>query len=253
MRSSLLRRSVLAAALAAALSAAPQAADRKLEIEWVDVLGGAATLEQPFADPSYVVSPCAYVLGLLGYAVGALAMTLAQSITGRVSRDNITDIVTDWKASGKPGGRHELLLRLARTGGVYVPAFYAVSYLADGRINCNFTHSNSLQVYATEHAVFPGEPLHEPLHVHGTATGLPVTIPTGGRTALDLTLEAELPHPPGADTAPPMRWSDGKQEELRLVLAVSHDREPGEHAAIANHDDVGVAVVDGAPHALRGP
>ena len=46
----------------------------------------------------------------------------------------ITDIVTDWKASGKLGGRHELLLRLARTGGVYVPAFYDVSYLADGRI-----------------------------------------------------------------------------------------------------------------------
>ena len=39
----------------------------------------------------------------------------------------ITDIVTDWKASGRPGGRHELLLRLARTGGVYVPAFYDVS------------------------------------------------------------------------------------------------------------------------------
>src|SRR6476661_6322611 len=46
----------------------------------------------------------------------------------------ITDIVTDWKATGRPGGRHELLLRLARTGGVYVPAFYEVSYLADGRI-----------------------------------------------------------------------------------------------------------------------
>jgi beta-lactamase superfamily II metal-dependent hydrolase len=44
MRSSLLRRSVLAAALAAVLSAAPYAADRQLEIEWVDVLGGAATL-----------------------------------------------------------------------------------------------------------------------------------------------------------------------------------------------------------------
>ena len=46
----------------------------------------------------------------------------------------ITDIVTDWKAAGRPGGRHELLLRLARTGGVYVPAFYDVSYLSDGRI-----------------------------------------------------------------------------------------------------------------------
>jgi radical SAM family uncharacterized protein len=33
-----------------------------------------------------------------------------------------------------PGGRREVLLRLARTGGVYVPAFYDVSYLPDGRI-----------------------------------------------------------------------------------------------------------------------
>ncbi len=36
-------------------------------------------------------------------------------------------------------------------------------YLANGRINCNFTHSTSLQVYAAEDAVFPGEPLQEKL------------------------------------------------------------------------------------------
>ena len=46
----------------------------------------------------------------------------------------VTDLVADWKAAGRPGGRQELLLRLARTGGVYVPAFYDVSYLPDGRI-----------------------------------------------------------------------------------------------------------------------
>jgi radical SAM family uncharacterized protein len=46
----------------------------------------------------------------------------------------ITDVVRDWKASGCPGGRDELLLRLAETGGVYVPRFYDVTYLADGRI-----------------------------------------------------------------------------------------------------------------------
>ncbi len=44
MRSSLVRRWVPAAALAAALSVAPRAADRQLAIEWIDVLGGAATL-----------------------------------------------------------------------------------------------------------------------------------------------------------------------------------------------------------------
>ena len=34
----------------------------------------------------------------------------------------ITEVVRGWKAEGRPGGRDELLLRLARTGGVYVPA-----------------------------------------------------------------------------------------------------------------------------------
>ncbi|USQ78544.1 TIGR03960 family B12-binding radical SAM protein [Ornithinimicrobium faecis] len=45
-----------------------------------------------------------------------------------------TSIIGGWKAEGSPGGREEVLLRLARTGGVYVPAFYDVDYLPDGRI-----------------------------------------------------------------------------------------------------------------------
>ncbi|KRF25430.1 TIGR03960 family B12-binding radical SAM protein [Phycicoccus sp. Soil803] len=46
----------------------------------------------------------------------------------------VTDQIGAWKAEGMPGGRRELLLRLARTGGVYVPSLYDVSYLPDGRI-----------------------------------------------------------------------------------------------------------------------
>jgi radical SAM family uncharacterized protein len=46
----------------------------------------------------------------------------------------VTDVVSAWKAEGRPGGRTEVLLRLARGAGVYVPAFYDVSYLPDGRI-----------------------------------------------------------------------------------------------------------------------
>lgn len=46
----------------------------------------------------------------------------------------VTDHIGAWKAEGMPGGRRELLLRLARTGGVYVPSLYDVSYLPDGRI-----------------------------------------------------------------------------------------------------------------------
>ncbi len=46
----------------------------------------------------------------------------------------VTDVVTDWKAEGRPGGREELLRRLAHTHNVYVPSFYDVTYLPDGRI-----------------------------------------------------------------------------------------------------------------------
>jgi radical SAM family uncharacterized protein len=46
----------------------------------------------------------------------------------------VTAVVRGWKDEGRPGGREGLLLRLARTGGVYVPAFYDVDYLPDGRI-----------------------------------------------------------------------------------------------------------------------
>ena len=38
----------------------------------------------------------------------------------------ITDITRDWKRAGRPGGRVGLLMELARTGVIYVPAFYNV-------------------------------------------------------------------------------------------------------------------------------
>ncbi len=46
----------------------------------------------------------------------------------------ITDLVRDWKAAGRPAGRDGLLVRLATSGVAYVPAFYDVTYLPDGRI-----------------------------------------------------------------------------------------------------------------------
>ncbi|TQS27548.1 TIGR03960 family B12-binding radical SAM protein [Microbispora sp. KK1-11] len=46
----------------------------------------------------------------------------------------ISEVLREWKAEGSPGGRDELLLRLASTGGVYVPKFYDVEYHQDGRI-----------------------------------------------------------------------------------------------------------------------
>ncbi|MFI6579453.1 TIGR03960 family B12-binding radical SAM protein [Nocardiopsis sp. NPDC050513] len=46
----------------------------------------------------------------------------------------ITEIVREFKEEGGPGGRDALLLRLAATGGVYVPRFFDVAYHDDGRI-----------------------------------------------------------------------------------------------------------------------
>jgi len=46
----------------------------------------------------------------------------------------ISDVVGEWVRQGRPGGRDEVLLRLARTESVYVPRFYDVDYLPDGRI-----------------------------------------------------------------------------------------------------------------------
>ncbi|MBB6119065.1 TIGR03960 family B12-binding radical SAM protein [Nocardiopsis algeriensis] len=46
----------------------------------------------------------------------------------------VTAIVREFKEEGEPGGRDGLLLRLAATGGVYVPRFFDVAYHEDGRI-----------------------------------------------------------------------------------------------------------------------
>ena len=65
---------------------------------------------------------------------------IAEFLDGAVLGDGeqavltITGLVREWKARGRPGGRDGLLLRLAAEGGVYVPRFYDVRYLADGRI-----------------------------------------------------------------------------------------------------------------------
>ncbi len=65
---------------------------------------------------------------------------IAEFIDGAVLGDGeqavlgITALIREWKQAGRPGGRDGLLLRLATAGGVYVPRFYDVEYLPDGRI-----------------------------------------------------------------------------------------------------------------------
>ncbi|GAA3551929.1 TIGR03960 family B12-binding radical SAM protein [Nocardioides daeguensis] len=46
----------------------------------------------------------------------------------------ISEVVREWKGEGRPGGRQELLRRLAVSGTVYVPQFYDVEYDDSGAI-----------------------------------------------------------------------------------------------------------------------
>lgn len=47
---------------------------------------------------------------------------------------DLADRYIEWKKSGKPGGRIDLLRRLAKIDGVYVPSFYDVEYHSDGTV-----------------------------------------------------------------------------------------------------------------------
>ncbi len=57
---------------------------------------------------------------------------------------DITDVVKAWKGDGKPDGRLGLLTRLANVDGVYVPRFYDVEYLPDGRIRRVVTNQSGI-------------------------------------------------------------------------------------------------------------
>ena len=46
----------------------------------------------------------------------------------------ISEVLREWKAEGRPGGRDGALLRLAASGGVYVPRFYDVAYDDQGAL-----------------------------------------------------------------------------------------------------------------------
>ena len=78
----------------------------------------------------------------------------------------ITRIVREWKAEDRPGGRDGLLLRLAATGGVYVPRFYDVEYLPDGRIKRVVPNRTGVPWRVAKHTVtdldewpYPKQPL----------------------------------------------------------------------------------------------
>jgi radical SAM family uncharacterized protein len=78
----------------------------------------------------------------------------------------VTEIVRAWKQEGRPGGREELLYRLAKSGGIYVPRFYDVSYLPDGRIEAVTSNREGVPARVSKHTLmdldawpYPKKPL----------------------------------------------------------------------------------------------
>ena len=78
----------------------------------------------------------------------------------------ITKIVREWKLAGCPGGREGVLEKLATAGGIYVPRFYDVEYLADGQIKRVAPNRVGIPLRVSKHTVmnldewpYPKQPL----------------------------------------------------------------------------------------------
>jgi len=97
---------------------------------------------------------------------------IAEFIDGAVLGDGeqavlaISELIKEWKAAGRPGGRDGLLLTLARRGGVYVPLLYDVQYAANGSIATVLPNRPGVPRAVSKHTVsdldswqYPAKPL----------------------------------------------------------------------------------------------
>jgi radical SAM family uncharacterized protein len=105
---------------------------------------------------------------------------IAEFIDGAVLGDGeqaaltITELIRAWKRAGRPGGRDGLLEQLAADGGVYIPRFYDVDYLPDGRIRRVAPNRPGVPHTVAKHTVMdldnwayprrPLVPVHESVH-----------------------------------------------------------------------------------------
>ncbi len=78
----------------------------------------------------------------------------------------ISEVVREWKAEGGPGGRDEVLRRLAVSGGVYVPKFYDATYAADGALDSVTPNRPGIPFRVAKHTLmdldawpYPAKPL----------------------------------------------------------------------------------------------
>ncbi|MCF6376989.1 TIGR03960 family B12-binding radical SAM protein [Nocardioides KLBMP 9356] len=78
----------------------------------------------------------------------------------------ISEVVREFKSEGEPGGRDELLRRLAVTGNIYVPRFYDVAYAEDGSIEAVVPNRPGIPFRVRKHTLmdldqwpYPANPL----------------------------------------------------------------------------------------------
>ncbi|HRI98087.1 MAG TPA: TIGR03960 family B12-binding radical SAM protein [Nocardioides sp.] len=78
----------------------------------------------------------------------------------------ISEVIREFRGEGSPGGRDELLRRLAVSGGVYVPRFYDVTYAADGTIEAVVPNRPGIPFRVRKHTLmdldawpYPAKPL----------------------------------------------------------------------------------------------
>ena len=78
----------------------------------------------------------------------------------------ISEVIREWKAEDRPGGRDELLRRLAVSGSVYVPKFYDVTYAEDGQIEAVVPNRPGIPFRVRKHTLmdldawpYPAKPL----------------------------------------------------------------------------------------------
>jgi radical SAM family uncharacterized protein len=78
----------------------------------------------------------------------------------------ISEVVREWKSEGQPGGRDEVLRRLAASGGVYVPKFYDVVYAEDRSIEAIVPNKPGIPFRVRKHTLmdldawpYPAKPL----------------------------------------------------------------------------------------------
>jgi radical SAM family uncharacterized protein len=78
----------------------------------------------------------------------------------------ISEVIREWQAEDRPGGRDELLRRLAVSGSVYVPKFYDVTYAEDGQIEAVVPNRPGIPFRVRKHTLmdldawpYPAKPL----------------------------------------------------------------------------------------------